>query len=271
MTKRTIIKWWIWGLAAMIPGTILIPSSAVALASHHAGVSDGYGQTMVALIAVGGVFFLGGFTAQLVAWIEAVLNTHQLADPKWFQVLLWGGVAGIVAMPLFGLGTLALWSVMMAYLVAGPDGYAADPRPTIPAKRSITRWAGRGYAAGCAGGVLALLVPNLTYPGRLLHGVLWPSLALVSLGITVVVVGFTVAWAAWWGAIFNTHQLADKTWFHRLLWGGVAAAVTSPLFGFGALILAVVLIAYWRSAPDSAAVHRLPPPAQAAKVAAGAR
>jgi hypothetical protein len=264
MTKRTIIKWWIWGLVAMMPGTILIPSSALALASHRAGVSDGYGQAMVALIAVGGAFILAGVIVQLVAWMAAVLNTRQLADPKWFQVLLWGGIAGIASTPLFGLGALAFLGVMMAYLVAGPDGLAADPRPTIPAKRAITRWAVRGYAAGCAGLVLALLVPNLTYPGRPLHGVLWPSLFLVFLGITVVAVGFTIAWAAWWGAIFNTHQLPDKTWFHRLLWGGVAAAVTMPLFGFGALILAVVLIAYQHSAPDSMAVHRLPSPAETA-------
>jgi hypothetical protein len=269
MTKQTIIKWWIWGLVAMMPGTILIPSSALALASHHPGVSDGYGQTMVALIAVGGLFLLAGVIVQLVAWIAAVLNTHQLADPKWFQVLLWGGIASIVATPLFGLGALAFWGVMIAYLVAGPDGLAADPQPTVPAKRAITRWAGRGYAAGCAGGVLALVVPNLTYPGRLLHGVLWPSLFLVFLGITVVAVGFTVAWAAWWGAIFNTHQLADKTWFHRLLWGGVAAAVTTPLFGFGALILAAVLIAYWRRAPDAIAGHRLPPSSEAPALPAG--
>ena len=37
------------GLVAMMPGTILIPASVVALASHDSGVSDGYGQTMVAL------------------------------------------------------------------------------------------------------------------------------------------------------------------------------------------------------------------------------
>ena len=36
------------GLVAMMP-TILIPPSAVALASHDPGVSDRYGQTMVAL------------------------------------------------------------------------------------------------------------------------------------------------------------------------------------------------------------------------------
>jgi hypothetical protein len=38
-----------FGLTSMMPGTILIPPSAVALASHDPGVSDGYGQAMVAL------------------------------------------------------------------------------------------------------------------------------------------------------------------------------------------------------------------------------
>jgi hypothetical protein len=33
----------------MMPGTMLIPPNAVALASHDPDVSDGYGQTMVAL------------------------------------------------------------------------------------------------------------------------------------------------------------------------------------------------------------------------------
>jgi hypothetical protein len=32
MTKRAIIRWWVWGLVAIMPGTILIPPSAVALA-----------------------------------------------------------------------------------------------------------------------------------------------------------------------------------------------------------------------------------------------
>jgi hypothetical protein len=51
---------------------------------------------------------------------------------------------------------------------------------------------------------LALLAPNLTYPGRPLHGVGWPSLALASLGTKVAAAGSTADWAAWWGTIFNT-------------------------------------------------------------------
>jgi hypothetical protein len=253
MTKKTIIYWWVWGLTAFIPAGILIPSSALALATHSPGVNDAYGRTMVALIAVGGVFALAGLAAWLVGWVAAVLNTRRLADPRWFQVLLWGGIAGLLTTPLVGLGALVFASVMMAYLVAGPDGLAAEPRPTVPAKAAITRWAGWGFATAGAGLVLALLVANLTYPGRLLHGVGWPSLALISLGITAIAAGAIVVWAAWWAAIFNTHELSGKTWFSALLWTGVAAALTMPLFGFGALILAVVLIAYWRSAPDGLA------------------
>ena len=37
------------GAVAMMPGTMLIPPNAVTLASHDPDVSDGYGQTMVAL------------------------------------------------------------------------------------------------------------------------------------------------------------------------------------------------------------------------------
>jgi hypothetical protein len=251
MTKRAITKLWIWGLIALVPGTVLIPASALALASHPQGVNDGYGQAMVNLIAVGGLFVAASLVVGLLAWVEALLNTRPLADTRWFRALLWGGFAAIVTTPLFGVGALVLLSVMLAYLVAGPDGLAAEPRPTAPAKPTIARWGVWGYAVACAGGVVALMVPPLTNPGRPLHGVVWPSLMLVSLGITVIAVGSIAAWAAWWGAIFNSHRLADKTWYRRLLWGGVAAAVTMPLFGFGALILAAVLIAYWRLAPDA--------------------
>jgi hypothetical protein len=148
-----------------------------------------------------------------------------------------------------------LGGVMTAYLIAGPDGVAAGARPAIPAKGTITTWAGWGFAAIFAGLSLALGVANWTNQGGPLHGVGWPSLVILSAGITVAVVGVIVIWAAWWGALFNAHALVAMTWFHRLLWSGIAAAVTAPLFGFGGLILAVVLIAYWRSAPDGTAIQ----------------
>ncbi len=255
MTRKTITRWWLWGLLAMAAAGVLIPSSSLALAAHDEGVNDAYSRTMVALIALGGAFALGSLLAQMVAWAGAVLNTRPLADTRWFQALLWGGVVGMLTVPLFGLGVLILLNLMVAYLVAGPDGLAVQTRPTAPAKSTINRWGVLGFATVGSGMLVALVVANLTDPGRLLHGVLWPSLAIESLGIAVGAVGGIAVCAAWWGALFNANLLTDRTWFKRLLWSGIAAAVTMPLFGLAALILAVVLIAYGRSAPDGLAVR----------------
>ncbi len=99
MTKRTITNWWMWGLAAMIPGAILIPASALALAAHLETVTPGnwnnlvpddYSRTMVILIVLGGIFGVVSIVAQFVAWIGAVVNTHRLADMRWFNAVLWG-------------------------------------------------------------------------------------------------------------------------------------------------------------------------------------
>jgi hypothetical protein len=207
---------------------------------------------------VGGLFALAAVTALLAAWVQAVFNTRQVADPRWFRAVLWGGIAGLLTMPLFGLGALVMGGVMTAYLVAGPDGASARARPAIPAKDTVTRWGLWGFAAVFAGLAVALLVASWTNRGGPLHGILWLSLALLSAGFTILGAGVIVVWAAWWGALFNARTLADRRWFDRLLWSGVAAAVTMPLFGFGGLILAVVLIAYWLRAPDGVAV----PPAQ---------
>ena len=250
MTKRTITRWWIWGLLAFVPAGILIPSGVLALAAHHAGANDGYGKTMVGLVVLGGLFAVGGIIVQLVAWTGALLNTRPLSDTRWFTALLLGGIVGIVTTPVFGLGALIVGSVMLAYLVAGPDGLAAEARPTTPPKRTITKWSDRGFAAVAAGFGGALVVSYLTDRGGPLEGHTLSALALLSVGFTVAAVGVIVVCAAWWGALFNAHGLADKTWFKRLQWSGIAAAVTMPLFGLGGLILAVVLTAYRHAAPD---------------------
>jgi hypothetical protein len=252
MAKRKISQWWFAGLAAMFPAGVLIPSSALALAARQGGdgVRDGYGRAMLALIVLGGLCALGSVVALLVAWCAAVLNARLLPDRRWYSALLWGGIAGILMTPLLGLGVLIFGSVMTAYLVAGPDGVAAQPSATIPTKRVITRWSGGGWGLAGIGLFVALLVPILTGRGLPLHGVLWPSLATTSAGYSVAVAGAIIVGAAWWAAIFNAHLLADKTWFRRLRWTGVAAALTMPLLGFGALILLVSLSAYVRRAPD---------------------
>jgi len=66
-------------------------------------------------------------------------------------------------------------------------------------------------------------------------------------------------WAPHGGSLFNTYGLSDKTWFRRLRWTGIVAAVTMPLFGLGALILFVVFVAYVRRAPDGTMCSARPP------------
>src|SRR5450759_3934893 len=209
MAKRKISQWWFAGLAAMFPAGVLIPPSALALAARQGGdgVRDGYGRAMLALIVLGGLCALGSVVALLVAWCAAVLNARLLPDRRWYSALLLGGIAGILTTPLLGLGVLIFGSVMTAYLVAGPDGVAAQPSATIPTKRVITRWSGGGWGLAGIGLFVALLVPILTGRGLPLHGVLWPSLATTSAGYSVAVAGAIIVGAAWWAAIFNAHLL----------------------------------------------------------------
>ncbi|HEY5249879.1 MAG TPA: hypothetical protein VIJ15_15680 [Dermatophilaceae bacterium] len=261
MSKRDIIDRSLWGLAALALGLILLPSAVLTLAARQPqnGVADTYGRTMLALIISGAVFVLVGVALELLAWGAAVRHASALADSRWRTVLLWGGVAGIITVPLPGVGVVIFGSVLTAYLVAAPNRPCDHPHATTPTKPVIIRRATRGWAITAAGMLLALAVPNLTNPGRPLHGLLWPSLALVAIGFAVAGIGAVMVGAAWWGALFNTHALPDKTWFRRLRWTGIAAALTMPLFGLGALILLAVFVAYARRAPDSTSSSARPP------------
>lgn len=259
MSKRTILTWWIGGLAALVPAAVLLPSSGVALLAHLDQVQHGpgyhllddrYAVAMLILLAIGVVFAVAWLVAALVAWVGAVLNARQLDHDPWFTVVLVGGLAALATIPLLGLGTVILFGLMTAYLVAAPDGTAPVPSPTTPGKPTITKWAGRGFTVAGVGVLVALAASRLTGPGQLLHDATWPALAVVSVGIAGIAVGAIIVSAAWWGALFNAHTLADQTWFHRMLWTGTAAMVVMPLLGLGALILAVIMIAYGRSAPD---------------------
>jgi hypothetical protein len=150
MAKRTITKWWIWGLVVIAVGGILILASSLALAAHVVNVTaggsskyvpDNFLWTAVAVMILGGIVSGGGAVAQLVAWIGAVFNTNRLEDKKWFNLLLWIGIVGIVTSLLHGVGGLILLILMVCYLVAGPDGMAVKPpqmeRPTAPPKTLV--------------------------------------------------------------------------------------------------------------------------------------
>jgi hypothetical protein len=135
MGKPTITKTWLAGLIAIASGLILGGVSlglVLAFGGHFTPAPggngydfvptlDGFFWTMVGLMIVGFIIAVVGGIVQLVAWIGALINTYRLEDKTWFIVLLAGG--------LLGLGfTLVGFAVMVAYLIAGPDGMAL-PQP----------------------------------------------------------------------------------------------------------------------------------------------
>jgi hypothetical protein len=138
MTKATIVKLWLAGLAVLIAG-LAVAGISLGLMLAYGGSYvaaptgngyefvprlDGFFWGTVGFMIVGGVIAAVGATAQLAAWIGAMVNTYPLADKTWFVILLAGGLIGLS----FGLLHLG---VMIAYIVAGPDE-AALRRPAIP-------------------------------------------------------------------------------------------------------------------------------------------
>lgn len=268
MTKRTTRNWLIGSILAMVPAAILLFASALALVAHlnsptlagNAGfLPDDYSQSMFNLTLLGVGFLWISVVASIVAWAGALANAQSFADRRWFNALLRSGIVGILMIPAFGIGTLITWVATVAYVVGGPDAFALASSParakvasaSIIGKSAIGRWSIWGLVAMAAGGVLALLVSRETNYGGFLHGHLWLPLALISAGASITVAGLIAETVAWWGAIFNAHRLPDRTWFNVLLWSGIVGAVTMPIFGLGALVVASVGIVYFAAAPDA--------------------
>ena len=130
MSKLTVTRLFIGAAVAFVMGLVLgLVTVVVALAN---GVVTIGGADAVAVDgeAVGGIVVWlviatllvgGGTLLAIVSWIGALFNTARLEDKTWFIVLLVLGVAS------FG------WVGMIAYVVAGPDGY-----PERPAGQTMT-------------------------------------------------------------------------------------------------------------------------------------
>jgi hypothetical protein len=67
----------------------------------------------------------------------------------------------------------------------------------------------------------------------------WATVGFMVLGFTGVVAGGIVQLAAWIGALINTNQIPQKTWFAVLLVGGILGIVFAPI-GFAAMVAYVV-------------------------------
>lgn len=143
MTKTTITKTWIGGLAVFAAG-IVVAIVGVFLMLAYGGTftqvvgspneysfvpnTDGFFWFTIVLMSLGGLIALAGSVVQFVAWIGGLFNSYDLPGKAWFGVLLVGGLLGTAFAPL-GFG------VMIAYLIAAPDGTpyrlaASAPTPT---------------------------------------------------------------------------------------------------------------------------------------------
>jgi len=121
MSKQKVTRFFVAAVVAAGAGLMLgIAALWVALASdaidlggsHYVDVNGGSGAwTALTLIVVASVLILAGTAVAIVSWLGALLNTWQLEDKKWF--------ASLLALGLLGFGVAG----MIAYVVAGPDGW----------------------------------------------------------------------------------------------------------------------------------------------------
>ncbi len=77
-----------------------------------------------------------------------------------------------------------------------------------------------------------------------LDGVFWTTVGFMIVGFTAAAAGGVIQLTSWVGAVLNTYQLQDRTWFVALLACGVLG-LGFPLIGFAAMV------AYIVAGPDS--------------------
>jgi hypothetical protein len=149
MTKPTITKTWLVGLAVVLAGSFVAGIATVVWLAHVINVTgnganyvpDNLFWTTVAFWWGTGVVVVAGILVQMAAWIGAVVNSHRLVDKTWFNLLLWIGAIGILTSPLFGLGAMVWWGVTIAYMIAAPDGMTVQQLPTATPVASPTKLA----------------------------------------------------------------------------------------------------------------------------------
>jgi hypothetical protein len=146
MTKSTITRTWIGGLAVFAAG-IVAALGGVFLMLAYGGtftqVADtsrydftpamnGFFWVAVGVITIGGVLAFVGGIVQLAAWVGACFNSYMLDSKAWFAVLLLGGLLSFFLAPLG-------FAAMLAYVIAGEDGYAyRQAHPVMPPQQTGT-------------------------------------------------------------------------------------------------------------------------------------
>lgn len=140
-------------------------------------------------------------------------------------------------------------------------------------KPTIAKWSIFGAAALALAAIL-VIANTLVLAGHLgevspgvSHGLVPDDrsrtiLMLIVLGASIAAVGILAEFVAWIGALVAARRLADRRWFHILLWTGIAGTLSLPLFGLGAVVAGSAMLAYLVGGPDVTA-NRRPPQADA--------
>jgi hypothetical protein len=135
-------------------------------------------------------------------------------------------------------------------------------------KRTVTRLFGGSLVALAAGLVLLFVAGGLAYAngsfimdGSDVVGVRstpfgWSMLAAAGLMVLAIVAALIAQFAAWIGALMNTAQLEDKTWFVVLLVAGLLS------FGFIAMLIYIIAGPNDRRPPQPIKQQRTGSPAQ---------
>jgi len=146
MTKSTITRTWIGGLAVFAAGIVAALAGVFLMLAYGGTLTqvadtsrydftpamNGYFWIAVSVMTIGGLLALVGGIVQLAAWVGACFNSYMLASKAWFAVLLLGGLMSFFFAP-FG------FAAMLAYAIAGEDGYAyRDAHPVTPPQQTGT-------------------------------------------------------------------------------------------------------------------------------------
>lgn len=135
------------------------------------------------------------------------------------------------------------------------------------AKRTITNWWIFGAAALGLAAILIIAdamaladhlaaLPAKTQLGLTPDDFSRKAMVLIALGGCTAAIGILAELVAWVGALMNSRQLADRSWFNAILSSGVIGLLALPLFGLGALVGGSAMLAYLVAGPDLPAIGR---------------
>jgi hypothetical protein len=126
MSKAAITRLFILGMIAVVAGTILAAFAVLAAFATGGIVLGGPGfveihggrfASALLVLTFAVLVITAGGVIGLASWIAALVNTARLDDKTWF--------VGLLVLGLWNFGFVA----MVAYVLAGPDGWRTSDTP----------------------------------------------------------------------------------------------------------------------------------------------